>query len=166
MSYTWARRGQQPEINTSGKRKGYKVFGAIAYGSGRLFSVGIEGCFTSESSQAFLQTIMTHTTEHLFLIHDGARSHTSQATQQFLQVHCERITAHPLPSYAPDYNPIEYLWRKTEKQATHNKYFKAFAALTVSVDKALAYVATHPETPLGLFDLYCQESGLELQQAA
>src|SRR5262249_28076847 len=26
LSYTWARRGQQPEVPTSGKRKGYKVF--------------------------------------------------------------------------------------------------------------------------------------------
>ena len=29
LSYTWARRGWQPEVATSGKRKGYKVFGAI-----------------------------------------------------------------------------------------------------------------------------------------
>ena len=41
------RRGQQPEVKTSGKRKGYKVFGAIDYFSGRLFSQGIEGRFTS-----------------------------------------------------------------------------------------------------------------------
>jgi transposase len=166
LSYTWARRGQQPEVKTSGKRKGYKVFGAIAYGSGRLFYAGIEGRFTSESYQAFLQTIMAHTTEHLFLIHDGARYHTSQATQQFFQVHCARITAHPLPSYSPDYNPIEYLWRNTKKRATHNKYFKEFAALTASVDKALAYFAMHPEAVLGLFGLYCEESGLKLKQAA
>src|SRR5437868_9328685 len=37
LSYTWARRGQQPEVPTSGKRKGYKVFGAIEYFSGWLF---------------------------------------------------------------------------------------------------------------------------------
>jgi len=37
LSYTWARRGRQPEVPTSGKRKGYKVFGAIDYFSGRLF---------------------------------------------------------------------------------------------------------------------------------
>ena len=29
LSYTWAKRGHQPEVPTSGKRKGYKVFGAI-----------------------------------------------------------------------------------------------------------------------------------------
>jgi transposase len=166
LSYTWARRGQQPAIKTSGKRKGYKVCGAIEYFSGRLFYQGLEDRFTSNSYQAFIQMILAHTTEHLFLIHDGARYHTSQATQQFLETHRERITAHPLPSYSPDYHPIEYLWKKTKKRATHNQYFKEFAALTVSVDKALAYFATHPTMVLGLFGLYCEESGLELKQAA
>ena len=166
LSYTWARRGHQPEVKTSGKRKGYKVFGAIEYFSGRLFYQGIEGRFTSDSYQEFLRMILAHTTEHLFLIHDGARDHTSQATQQFLETHCERITAYPLPSSSPDYNPIAYLWKKTKKRATHNQYFKEFAALTVSVDKALAYFATQPEMVLGLLGLYCEESGLELKQAA
>src|SRR6266700_2538528 len=77
LSYTWARRGQPPEVPTSGKRKGYKVFGASEYFSGRLFYQGIEGRFNSESYQAFLQTILAQTTQHLFLIHDGARYHTS-----------------------------------------------------------------------------------------
>ena len=166
LSYTWARRGRQPEVPTSGKRKGYKVFGAIDYVSGRLFFQGIEGRFNSESYQAFLQMILAQTTQHLFLIHDGARYHTSAATQAFLAAHRDRITAEPLPSYSPDYNPIEYLWKKTKQRATHNKYFKEFIALTVSVDKALAYFATHPDTVLGLFGRYCEESGLKLKQAA
>ena len=166
LSYTWARCGRQPEVPTSGKRKGYKVFGAIEYGSGRLFYQGIEGRFNSENSQAFLQTLMAQTQAHLFLIHDGARYHTSKSTQAFFTKHADRITEHPLPSYSPDYNPIEYLWKKTKQRATHNKYFKEFVALTVSVDKALAYFATHPETGFGLFGRYCEESGLELQQAA
>jgi transposase len=166
LSYTWARRGRQPEVPTSGKRKGYKVFGAIAYFSGRLFYQGIEGRFNSESYQAFLQMILAHTTQHLFLIHDGARYHTSASTQAFLAAHSARITAEPLPSYSPDDNPIEYLWKKTKKRATHNQYFKEFAVLTASVDKALAYFATHSETVLCLFGLYCEESGLALKQAA
>jgi transposase len=166
LSYTWARRGRQPEVKTSGKRKGYKVFGAIEYFSGRLFYQGIEGRFNSESYQGFLQMILEHTTQPLFLIHDGARYHTSAATQAFLAAHRDRITVEPLPSYSPDFNPIEYVWKKTKKRATHNQYFKEFAALTVSVDKALTYFATHPDTVLGLFGLYCEESGLELTQAA
>ena len=166
LSYTWARRGQQPEVPTSGKRKGYKVFGAIEYFSGRLFSQGREGRFHAESYQTFLQMILAQTTQHLFWIHDGARYHTSASTQAFLVVHSDRMTAEPLPSYAPDDNPMEYLWKKTKKRATHNKYFKEFAALTVAVEQALASFATHSDTVLGLFGRYGEASGLALQQAA
>ena len=37
LSYTWAKRGQQPVVKTSGKRRGYKVFGLIDYFSGCFF---------------------------------------------------------------------------------------------------------------------------------
>lgn len=165
-SSTWARRGHQPEVPTSGKRKGSKVFGAIASFSGRVFSQGIEGRCNSASYQRVLQRIRAQTPEHLFLIHDGARYHTSASTKAFLVAHSARLTVHPLPSYSPDDHPIAYLWKQTKQRATHNKYFKEFAALTVSVEQALAYFATHPETVLGLFGRYCEESGLELKQAA
>ncbi len=36
LSYTWARKGQQPVIKTSGTRKGYKVFGLIDYFTTRI----------------------------------------------------------------------------------------------------------------------------------
>jgi hypothetical protein len=109
LSYMWARRGRQPEVPTSGKRKGYKVFGAIEYFSGHLFYQGIEGRVNSESYQGFWRMMVEHTTQHLFLIHDGARYHTSQATTQVLEAHRQRSTVYPLPSYSPDYHPIEYL---------------------------------------------------------
>src|SRR5438445_11822667 len=96
LRYTWARRGQQPKLPTSGKRKGYKVFGAIEYFSGRLFSQGIEGRFNSESYQTFLQMILDHTQDHVFLIRDGARYHTSASTQAFLMAHSDRLTEYPL----------------------------------------------------------------------
>ena len=166
LSYTWARRGRQPEVPTSGKRKGYKVYGAIEYFSGRLFYQGIEGRFNSESYQAFLQMIMRQTCQHLFLIHDGARYHTSQATEQFFTTHRQRITTHRLPSYSPDDNPIEYLWKKTKQRGTHHKYFPEFAALIGSVEEALAYFSTHADEVLCLFGRYQEESGLDLQQAA
>ena len=114
--------------------------------SGRRFSQGIEGRLTSDRSQAFVRTILAHTPEHRLLLHAGARSHTSQAPTPCVAQHAERITVHPLPSYAPDSHPMAYLWKKTKKRATHHQYGKECARLTVSVDKALAYCATHPET--------------------
>ena len=37
LSRTWARQGHQPTVKTTGKRKGYKMFGFIEYFSGQLF---------------------------------------------------------------------------------------------------------------------------------
>jgi hypothetical protein len=73
LSYPGARQGHQPEVPPSGKRRGYKVFGALAYFSGGLVYQGIDGRFKSEHYQAFLQRIMDQPTAHLFVSHDGAR---------------------------------------------------------------------------------------------
>ena len=69
-----------------------------------------------------------------------------------------------LPSYSPDYNPIEYLWRNTKKEATHNKYFAEFEELTTAVEKTLADFACAPQQVLGLFGRYGEETGLVSQQ--
>lgn len=160
LSYTWGRKGEQPQVKTSGKRKAYKVFGLIEYFSGRLFYQGIEGKFNSESYQEFLTQVLAQTRKPLYLIHDGAKYHTSKATQNFLAEHSGRLTECRLPSYSPDYNPIEYLWRKVKKEATHNKYFAQFEQVIVSVEKTLAYFAQQSQAVLGLFGFYCQEVGL------
>jgi transposase len=160
LSYTWARIGQTPQIKTSGKRKGYKVFGFIEFFSGRLFAQGIEGKFNSEAYQAFLLRVLAQTTEHLFVIQDGARYHTSKAMKTFFAQQVERLTVFQLPSYSPDYNPIEYLWKKTKKLATHNKYFAEFVQLIQSVEHALSQFAQRASDVLTLFGFYCDESGL------
>jgi len=163
---TGARRGQHPEGPTSGQRKGDTGFGAMESCAGRLFSQGLEGRLASDSAHAFLQRSLAHTTAHLCLIHDGARAHTSAATQAFLAAQRARMTAAPFPSYAPDDNPLAYLWKKTTQRATPHKSCKEFIPLTVSGDQALASVATHPATVFGVCGRSGAESGVELKQAA
>ena len=76
LGYTWAPKGQQPVVKTSGKRKTYKVFGLIDFFTGRLFYQGIEGRFNSETYKAFLLKVLAETSRHLVIIQDGARYHT------------------------------------------------------------------------------------------
>ena len=159
LSYTWARRGQQPEVPTSGKRKGYKVFGLIDSFSGRFFSKGQEGRLNSESSAAFLLDVLAQTRRHVVVIHDGARSHTSQAMQDFFKAHAARLTIEPLPSYSPDFNPIEHLWKKVKKEATHLKYFPDFSQLQAEVDRALLHFAQTPSEITVLMARYCETLG-------
>lgn len=159
LSYTWAPTGEQPEVRTSGKRKGYKVFGLIDYFSGRLFSKGHEGRLNSESYAAFLLDVLSQTRRHVVVIQDGARYHTSQAMQDFFKAHAARLTIEQLPSYSPDFNPIEHLWKKVKKEATHLKYFPDFAQLQAEVDRALLHFAQTPSEITVLMARYCETLG-------
>lgn len=161
LSYTWARKGHQPLVKTSGRRKGYKVFGLIDYFSGRLFWKGQTERFTAESYSTFLREVLTQTEQHIFLIQDGAKYHTSQATREFFAAHTDRLTLYQLPSYSPDFNPIEYLWKKVKKLATHLKYFATFEALVAKVDESLRQLASLPTEILALMGRYCDTLGAQ-----
>jgi len=161
LSYTWARKGQQPTVKTSGLRKGYKIFGLIDYFSGAFFYKAHPGKFNSESYQAFLAEVLAQTNQPLILIQEGARYHTSKATTQFFAQHQPRLTVYQLPAYSPEFNPIEYLWRNIKKQATHLRYFPTFADLMNKVDQKLRYFANTPKSILKLMGKYCQSLGAE-----
>ena len=160
LSYTWASSGQQPTIKTTGKRKAYKVFGLIDFFTGRLFYQGIEGKFNSESYIDFLKMVLQQTQKSLFLVQDGARYHTSKLTKQFFQDHSQRLTVAQLPSYSPDYNPIEFLWRALKRRTTHNIYFPEFETLVNSVEDALAYFQTQADYVKSLFTTYLDKMAM------
>ena len=137
LSYTWAPRGRQPTVKTSGKRKGYKVLGLIDYFTGRFWYQGHDGKLNSASYQAFITQVLDTTDRPVIVIQDGARYHTSKAMQAFFAAHAERLTVAQLPSYSPDYNPIEKLWKRIKEKETHLHYFPTFEALTDKVQQAL-----------------------------
>jgi transposase len=153
LTYTWARRGQQPQVKTSGKRKGYKVFGLIDYFTGCLFYQGQEGRLNSATYIAFLTRVLEHATRPIMLIQDGARYHTSAETTAFFAQQSARLQVFQLPTYSPDYNPIEKLWKKIKQQDTHLHYFPTFEALTEKVEQALVKFANIPEEILALCSL-------------
>ena len=154
LSYSWARKGQQPQVKTTGLRKGYKVFGAIEFFSGRLVYQGTQERFQSDSYQSFLLHLLSQVSGKIILIQDGARYHTSKATSQFFEQHKERLSVYQLPSYSPDFNPIEYLWKKVKTKATHNRYFAEFVKLIQSVEEALKLLATQVKEILHLMGVY------------
>lgn len=161
LNYTWARKGHQPTVKTSGRRKGYKVFGLIDYFSGRLFWKGQTERFTAQSYSVFLNEVLAQTEQHIFLIQDGAKYHTCQAMREFFAAHADRLTLCQLPSYSPDFNPIEYLWKKVKKLATHLKYFATFEDLVAKVDESLGQLAGLPAEILALMGHYCDTLGAE-----
>jgi len=66
------------------------------------------------------------------------------------------LTVFQLPSYSPDYNPIEKLWKKVKQKDTHLRYFPTFAALTERVEQSLVKCANAPQEILTLCSLPTQ----------
>jgi transposase len=86
--------------------------------------------------------------------------------QQFFEDHKARLTVYPLPSYSPDYNPIEKLWKEIKKDGTHLHYFPTFQHLINKVEEVLVNFAEDASRKiLSLFGMY-QELSNTMREAA
>jgi hypothetical protein len=112
-----------------------------------------------ESSAAFVLDVLTQTTQQIFVIQAGARSHTSKAMRQFFETYAARLTKVQLPAYAPAFNPMEYRWKQVTKLATHLKYCPEFTLLQGAVEKALLHFAQTPQEMMTLMTRYCDSLG-------
>jgi transposase len=154
LSRTWSRKGCQPTVKTSGKRKGYKVFGLIRYHDGKFYASGTEGRFNSDSYVDFVKGVLARNKRHVILIQDGAPYHVSRKTRDFFESKKDRLTVYRLPSYSPDYNPIEKLWKKIKEKHIHLHYFPTFGALKDKVQEALVAFGERSGDVLSLFGFY------------
>ena len=138
LARTWAPKGKQPKIKTAGIRKGLKMFGAIEFFGGSFQYMETSEKFNGESYIIFLQRLLERYSVPVILIEDGAPYHRSAIVKEFKHrmASLNRLFVHRLPSYSPDYNPIEKLWKNTKKDSTHCKYFPTFEDLRASVVKA------------------------------
>ena len=154
LTYTWAKKGHQPVVKTSGSRRGYKVFGLIEYFTGKFLAKGHEGQLNAETYQEFLKEVMKQTRKHIILIQDNVPYHISEEMQVFFYEYRNRITVYQLPAYSPDYNPIEKLWKKIKEKGVHLHYFPTFDDLKVKVNQMIHLFKDEKNEVLSLFGFY------------
>lgn len=58
----------------------------------------------------------------LILLTDGLQAHWSKETKRFLVGQHDWLEMHPLPPYAPELNPVEYLWSTGKSSDLANMY--------------------------------------------
>jgi len=155
LFYTWAPKGEQPCVPTTGIRKRHKLFGAFHPFTGQLFTQGVSGKFTSESYIEFLRYLLDRVGGRIILIQDGAPYHTAKLVKEFLAQQQGRLSVYQLPAYSPDFNPIEQVWKKVKKDATHLRYFPLFADLVASVQDTVTRLEQTPAALLSLVKRYC-----------
>jgi transposase len=154
LGYTWALKGVQPTVKTSGIRKAYRVFGLLDCFGGTLYQRGLVGKFNADTYTDFLTWVLTQTSGHLIVIQDNAAYHTSAPMKTFYADHADRLTVYQLPPYSPDLSPIEALWKKVKKDATHLRWFPRFTDLVTKVSDTLTKLADLPHELTALMGEY------------
>jgi len=68
------------------------------------------GAIRSPQIIQFLAHLLRHIPGKLLIVWDGLPGHRSRAVWQFVQQQRGRLWLEYLPGYAPELNPVEYLW--------------------------------------------------------
>ena len=126
----------------------------IDFFSGKLIYQIIDGKLNEESYTKFLRKVLNESSEKVIIVQGGAPYHKSQLVKEFTKDNSKRMSVHSLPAYSPDDNPIEFLWRKIKRAATHNVFFEDFKELTSKVRNQLKKLKRSPEEILNLFGAY------------
>lgn len=87
----------------------------------------------------------------VIVIIDNAPWHQSQALRQVLSDH-PHLQLYRLPSYSPQLNVIERLWKILRRRATHNRLFDTMAQLRKALRSSLSYYHKMRHKVLSLID--------------
>jgi transposase len=115
---TWAPKGQTPIIQFHFNWKHLSVIAGLTRTS-YLFRFH-EGSIKKEQIVEFLKALKAHLKQPLLIVLDGLRAHKSKLVREYLDSTNGHIQIAFLPPYAPDLNPVEYLWAWLKRHALAN----------------------------------------------
>jgi len=105
---TWAPRGQTPLLEFNFNWKRISAIAGVSFCE--LWFALHEGTIRAPQVIEFVKQLQARIGQKLLLIWDGLSAHGSRAVRSFLESLGEAVRVERLPSYAPELNPVEFLW--------------------------------------------------------
>jgi transposase len=105
---TWAPRGQTPLLHETFNWKSLSIIGGLALW--RFYFQIHAGSIKSPQVIEFLQHLQRHVPGKILLLWDGAPIHRSLLVKNYVATTRGRLAVVRLPAYAPELNPVEYMW--------------------------------------------------------
>lgn len=122
LSYGWIRTGKNKLIETTGSRTRMNLMGSINLKSMELSIAEFKTIDSEAMKQHFLLLRSKYkTVNKIHLILDQGSYNTSEKTKKFAEE--QGIILHYLPTYSPNLNPFERLWKVMNEYCRKNKYF-------------------------------------------
>ncbi len=102
------------------------------------------GTIKSPQVVDFLQRLQRQLSGKLLIVWDGLRQHHSRLVKQFVAAQRGRIHLEYLPAYAPELNPVEYLWGHWKHHELLNLCPDDLVALSAHGRRALRRMQRRP----------------------
>lgn len=106
----------------------------------RLFA----GTVCAPQAVEFLSDLRRQVRGKLLVIWDGLAVHRSRTVNRWVERTGGAVTLARLPAYAPELNPVEYVWGHLKKHALANFCPKDFAQLGAEARRALRRAQRRP----------------------
>ena len=102
------------------------------------------GAVRAPHGVGFLTHLLRHVRGKVLVIWDGLPAHRSRLVQQFVADQDGRLQLERLPAYAPELNPVEYLWGYWKQHELPNFCPKNLAELSGHARQALHRMRRRP----------------------
>lgn len=141
---TWARVAHPPQVPVTGERKSIKILGAVEMYKAR-FRYKRDMVFNGETYLAFVKDLTRpYRNRGAVLVQDNASYHKDADVWAWFRDNRHWLEVHNLPSYSPEFNPTERLWKHTRKNGTHNRSFLNLAELDATLTRVFTEMQEDP----------------------
>jgi transposase len=139
---TWAPRGQTPVLQYHFNWKTLSAMAGVTWWNFyfRLYP----GTIRSPQVIEFLTHLLRHLPGKLLIVWDGLRSHRSRMVWDFVRQQRGRLWLEFLPAYAPELNPVEYLWAHWKHHELPNFCPDNYGELSYHARQALRRMRRRP----------------------
>ena len=133
LKHCWCEKGMRPSVPCHHIREYYYAFGAVEPRTGDSFFLVLPQCNTV-CMNVFLQDLSRKYPHDIILLCcDGAAWHKSGT----LDIP-ENIVLFHIPTYTPEMNPIEQVWKEIRKRGFRNEFF---TSLTKVMDRVCGIIS-------------------------
>ncbi|MGO9949510.1 MAG: transposase [Steroidobacteraceae bacterium] len=140
---TWARRGQTPVLQYSFNWKQLSVVAGLSFWS--FYFRFHAGAIRGPQFVEFLQALTHQIHGKLLVIWDGLPAHRSRVVKNFVEALAGHIVLERLPAYAPELNPVEYIWGYMKQRELANLCLHTIGEVGVFARNRLKSMQRRPQ---------------------
>jgi transposase len=157
---TYGPKGKTPILYHWATRDHLSVMGAVTT-SGKIYTLVRRKSLNGLKCIVFLKHLLRQARRPLLVIWDGSPIHRREAVKDFIAaVGVKQLVVESLPYYAPDLNPVEWLWKHLKQEELHNLACVDMEELHLEFHLAIGRVRQR----LDLISSFFEGAGLSLEK--